>query len=298
MSNFARRRKANTATNTEAPATDEQEPSEAAATTEEAPATRTRSRASRVQSSSTQAKAPTAKKATGARFTQSAAQIRDKVDREKERNAGRREPMRFFLKKNTAEQIIILDSEVTCGVHEHTMKVGGNWQTVPCIKDYDTCPACHTGDNSSYVVMLTVLKFSEKEGKEVIYKNLLPIKPTQTEMFFRLLDQHGSLRGMVVEMKRGGDDNAPRIGSPMFVEKLSEEDIKAEFMLDAPKKTQKGEVYQEVDYFTVPFNYEEVLPMYTPEDMQNRWGFELPEGSTANARRELAEADNSDEIPF
>lgn len=261
--------------------------------------TSTRQRFARNRSATSTSASAAAKPASGSQFRKTSEVIRRNVEAEKERASSDRSPYRFRLKKGESSQIIIVDSEPNFAVHEHVVKVGNQWQNITCINEYDTCPVCLTNDKPSYVVMMTCLTLAQNDkGEDVTYKNLLAVKSSQTDIFFRYLDQFGSLRGTVFEMKRGTADTSASIGEPMYIDRISEENFLEEFTLPEPKKNQKGEVYMETNYYTTPFNYEEIFPALTKLDICRKYGFSLPSGSSEVARRELVNADSVEDIPL
>lgn len=64
---------------------------------------------------------------------------------------------RFWLENDSAAKVTWLDTP-SFFLHEHNLKINGRWGNYEtCLKDFDTCPICESGQASSYIVVGTVI---------------------------------------------------------------------------------------------------------------------------------------------
>jgi hypothetical protein len=115
----------------------------------------------------------------------------------------------FHLKADESAIIVFVD-ETSFGIHQHDLKVGDNWSTIVCTKDFVPCPICARGNKSKYVVYYTVIDtrpYTNKKGETTKFRKcLLPAKGTTAQM--RIADEamslkkKGGLTGAVIVMKR------------------------------------------------------------------------------------------------
>lgn len=172
-------------------------------------------------------------------------------------------PFRFYVPVGETREIIIVDDEPDFFRNEHNLKNprSGRFDLfVPCIDEHANCPACAVSDKPGYFAMyLTIVDltpYTTRNDEEVEFsKKLLVVKLTQQKKITRLLEQHGTLRGMKLAMTRDGDKDAA-IGNDIdFIELIDEEELE-EYIYDYEDKD--GKVI-EIDC-SVPYDYEEIFP--------------------------------------
>lgn len=172
-------------------------------------------------------------------------------------------PFRFYVPVGETREIIIIDEEPDFFRSEHTLKnpASGRFDlVVPCIDEHANCPACAVSDKPSYFAMylsvIDLTPYVNRQDEEVEFsKKLLVVKLTQQKKITRLLEQHGTLRGMKLAMTRDGDKDAA-IGNDIdFIEFVDEEELE-EYIYDYEDR--EGKVV-EVDC-TEPYDYEEIFP--------------------------------------
>ncbi len=105
-------------------------------------------------------------------------------------NKGGFQPLRFFLKPDTEERIIILDEDLHSfmGNEHHLKHANGKWGNFQsCCNQFADCPICENyPDHPSYrVLILSVIvqrAWTDSKGNEHAYSRmLLPIKQGQHE---------------------------------------------------------------------------------------------------------------------
>ena len=139
-------------------------------------------------------------------------------------------PFRFWLKKGEGCELVILDNSVEEGfaIREYNLQGSdgkyGNYER--SFEDLGIeCPISKKYGAQSYLVLfLTVLVkkewTSKKTGETHAYsKMLLPIKRGQFAKF-RKMDaiaqkNHGTLRGVMLSLERGTDDQSFSTGEPV-----------------------------------------------------------------------------------
>lgn len=139
---------------------------------------------------------------------------------------------RFRLQKDSGAKIVFVDSEGFY-IWEHNLNVGGKWGNfITCVKDFDSpCDVCLTGKRSTHTAYYTVIdtrEFIRQDGTKV--KNRKILFPAKGTMIYQLEDmkkRHGSLAGMVFEVKRFSADGEPNCGSVLT--KLGKINIKKKF---------------------------------------------------------------------
>ncbi|KRW94269.1 hypothetical protein [Paracoccus sp. MKU1] len=167
---------------------------------------------------------------TGMSGAQTSTAINQQVE---QRRAEARErgyfPNRYYLRPtpgNTGQdhigQIIILDAEPGPRYWEHALtdsRTGRKSNFEPCPKEFDNCPLCppNGSDESYWVMLLTVLNlkgyYNRNTGQHVHpTKELLAVKVSQHQVFDRLYQNHGTLRGLQLTMIRDGN-RSPSIGN-------------------------------------------------------------------------------------
>uniref|UniRef100_A0A6M3M8K1 Uncharacterized protein n=1 Tax=viral metagenome TaxID=1070528 RepID=A0A6M3M8K1_9ZZZZ len=122
-----------------------------------------------------------------------------------------RGPRRFHLPNDTSAKITFLDTPGFF-LWEHNLQLGGKWfNYFTCLKDFDTCPLCESGDNASYILVGTVIdhsSYTADDGtKYVNQKKLFVAKGKARQNLLRQIERRdGDLKGCVYEMARGSSN--------------------------------------------------------------------------------------------
>jgi hypothetical protein len=138
------------------------------------------------------------------------------------------------------------------------------------------CPLCAQGDNQPRLIcVFTVIdhrpyeiKMGPKAGKVVQnQRRLFVVTPTSLGFFRKLAAHQKGLTGLQITASRSNAQKAPSIGDSFFpIQKYSKEEL-----IELLGKDEKGVPQWE------PFNYEEVMPIYTADQMA-----EMGIGSASN----------------
>jgi hypothetical protein len=205
-----------------------------------------------------------------------------KMREEEERNAARREaarsgslmPFRFFCPAGETREVIIVDDQPDFFRYEHNLKDRrtGKWNVfTACINEDANCPVCEVSDRPSYFALyLTVIDLtpydSEKHGYVEWSKKLLVVKSMQQKKVMRLLERHGTLRGMRVSLTRDSDKDASIGNDIEFIEFVPEEELDAyvsEFEVDRDGKKEIVEVVGSEVY-----DYEQLFPPQSEQSLR------------------------------
>lgn len=192
--------------------------------------------------------------------------------------------------------IILLDDVMGPSYWEHVLRNSrtGRYDVIePCPKEFDNCPICPPAGEreSGYVSLLSALningytiKGGARAGQHIpITKELLVPWAADHAFFIELAKEHGGLRGIQLTMTRGQKSD-PRIGTPSFVGKFTDEEIEAFIKAQGmwtPKVTQEGEKLEEEDWLMHSFRYAEFLHKPSGADLRARYsGTGQPTGGT------------------
>jgi hypothetical protein len=201
-------------------------------------------------------------------------------------NRKRYMPQRWRLKKGESKTLVIVDEQFTFAMREHNLKGSDGWfHQHRCIADYDSCPICALPDNRPYdCVILTVLDTTpwEKDGVTHDYtKRYLALKKGDYEKFKTIAStQNNQLRGIVLEMSRGWGEKDSANGVPSFVNKLSEEELIE--MFGSPEKKYPSGFTVPANSALAPFNYEDIFPIPTRDELAKVTGAGPRPGSEAD----------------
>ncbi len=239
-----------------------------------------------------------------------AAKNQEEIERKK--NAGG-SVLRFYVKAGEECEIIVLDKSLDDCVafYEHNSQdSNGKWGIYePCLKDLGVeCPICATGNNSYYVMMLSVLvlkEFTTKSGQVIKQsKMLLPIKMGQFDILRRLeaaaKKECGTMRGMYLLMARSKADKSPRIGEPAILDDgkmydmLTEEELEDEYGHDAVVGQDKKTILRPENFDITPYDYEKLFPK---PDIRAANGGKPPTGSLDEALGEFNESTGGESSP-
>lgn len=187
------------------------------------------------------------------------------------RKARTYEPHRFYVPVGETREIIIVDEEPDFFRNEHNLRNPSTKRFdlfTPCIDESANCPVCAASDKPAYFAMyLTVIDttpFETRAGDEVEWsKKLLVVKPAQQKKIARLLEQHGTLRGMRLAMTRDGDKDAAIGNDIEFIDFVSEDEL-ADYVDEYTDKD--GEVHEVIG--DEPFDYEAIYPDMTEKQLK------------------------------
>lgn len=205
--------------------------------------------------------------------------VLDRIDEEQTKQTARKEarqatfgaPRRFFVMPGESREIVIVDEGLSFARHEHALK---NRETnrydlfVPCLDEHCNCPACadHPDSRAYFAVYLTILDLTPYEtadGTQVEWsKKLLVAKPTQQKKLARLFNQHGTLRGMVLQVTRDGEKDAAIGNDIEFIEFMPEEEL-LEYETTYTDRDKK--VHEIIGH--EPVDYEDVFPEMSEEQV-------------------------------
>lgn len=201
-------------------------------------------------------------------------------------------PFRFFCVPGETRQIVVVDDELQFFRFEHALqdKRSGKYDNfVPCIREHMDCPACSVDSREPYFAMyLTIIDltpYEARNGDTVEWsKKLLVVKPMQQKKFIRLFEQHGTMRGMILDMTRDGDKDAV-IGNDIAFIDFMEEDELAEYETEYVDKENKA--HEIIGHEA--FDYDVLFPEMTEQQIAalsgGKSGTAL--GSRERTRRDL-----------
>ena len=202
----------------------------------------------------------------------------------KQRRASSGGPSRLWLKPDSSAKVVFLDTPKFF-FHEHNLKLNNKWGNYfTCLKDFDTCPICESGEHSSYCLVGTVIdtrQWEDKDGNS--HKNEKRLFVAKGKARQRLLKQierrDGDLRLAVLECSRGTGSTESSVGEDYeFLGKLPVAKVKK--LLPAGEKASE---------FFKPFNYEELFKPKSKEELRKLMGAPDPVG--ANDDDALSEDD-------
>lgn len=171
--------------------------------------------------------------------------------------------VRFWMKEGEERTITFLDGGLTEDglldipmYYEHTVQVAGQWTQFVCIAEEEPCPLCESGDNAQLVGALSVIDhtgyFSKKQEKQIQNIRRLYIAPrTVIKKLQKLAAKRGGLAGLTFDVTRT-EAKAARVGD----------------LLDFQGKTDVKELQETFGEEAQPFNYEEVLPHASGDELR------------------------------
>lgn len=255
----------------------------------------------------TRAQGPAASGYTGAAGM---SRVEQEIEAQEQRRAARASqqnmPFRVWMPLGSEREVIICDEQPNFFRYEHCMMdpQTGKWNLFTgCTKEVDNCPVCiQTGRESYYAMYLTVIDLSEytdRQGNvQEFSRKLMVVKSAQQRKFIRKYQQEGSLRGAIYLLIREGE-KSPQIGSDQeFQEYMEEDDLLA---YTREYQTQDGQMHTEECH--QPYDYTELFPPVTSEELRAIVGGEAQPGSIEEAQQEFSQDDweqdgEEDDIPF
>lgn len=212
-------------------------------------------------------------------------------------------PRRFWMRPGAETEVIFLDSEGFY-FYEHDHKVAGkfgNFET--CIVDMgQACAFCDGGYRRSYVCAFTVIdltQFTTKTGQLVTAsKKLYVVKGTAIKKLIRKRDaQNGDLRFAKLHIFRDGPKDNSSGSDFDFVERLTEEQVKA-------LRPTSGNFVVPENEWTQPYNYYDVFAPKSEIELRRILGQAPPAGAEDDpvlntpSTTETASVEDDDSIPF
>jgi len=195
-----------------------------------------------------------------------------KVAVEKKKAAVGQKPWNVIVPVGGKLTVYLLDEGEPFATYEHLNYGGTKTQRgrdLPCIQDgSEPCPIClQSGKEGTYVMYLTAIipretytKKGDKSPTTRLYqKKLLQIKIKMANVWQRIYEEHGTFRGLVVELIRDGKLDPISGNEVRFVRKLPEAKIKQYATgFDVNDKDAKDYIIKaEVDKV---FDYEKFFP--------------------------------------
>lgn len=205
---------------------------------------------------------------------------------------------RFWIKDGGETQITFLDGTLLPDGRldaptfwEHQIRVPNSKMRhhYVCVKEYEPCPICDSGETPALVVAFTIVDHSEytdKNGKLHRHnKSLFVCKRDTFKRLQKIAQKRGGLAGITFDVSRTGDKSAA-VGSDFdFVDKINLADPKA---VRAQAKEWGLDDLQ-------PINYEEVFVYRDAKTLRAEFGFGGA-GSVVGAQDVAEVVDVSDEI--
>ena len=227
-------------------------------------------------------------------------------------NTERRLPFNFFLKPNESAKIVLLDYSVEGdGVNDHGLwlmhehifahPVSGKWPIYEtCSHSIDGyCPICTgevtgTPDVPKYHLVMSILDTTEyinkQTGEKIPYsRKLVRFKSSvksehnhmmrMTELLKGVMEEHGTLRGVMLNMARPDDKMSPSHGLPTIIPKsggrsfakISDKKFMETFGHPEIKSKDGKTVLYEANEKTTPFDYLKHFPKPSADDIAERY---------------------------
>jgi len=213
------------------------------------------------------------------------------VDEEAKARQAARGPLRFWLEPDSSAKVTFLDTP-SFFIYEHNLQLDGKWGNYfTCLKDFDTCPLCESGDRSSFAVVGTVIShkpWKDRDGN--VHKNtkmLFVARGKARDRVKKQIERRKDLKFCLYEISRGSSKNESSVGEDFeFIRKLSQKTLL--------KLVPEGEDPKE---WLRPFDYEEVLAPKDPAELRKLVGLEDPVGSGEEIEDDPF-ADDDDDFPF
>ena len=223
---------------------------------------------------------------------------------------------RFWLKAGEEAEIVLLDEGKGFFIHEYEIFDSARrkmfYETVRPDSEYDPLQALVGVDgrfkDPYYVMYLTCIDltpYTDKNGNERTYtKKLIPIKRVQMKKFRRLLEKHGTYRGLVLRMIRD-DNKQAKIGDPEWVDpddfreegaaemgqKLLTEDELLDYFGHEAYIGQDGKtVLKEENADCYAYSYKDVLKPSPTEELCRTWNAPMNVGSAQANQQMMNEA--------
>ena len=196
-------------------------------------------------------------------------------------------PSRFWLKPGTSAKVTFLDTEGFY-FHEHNLKINGKWGNFyTCLKDFNECPICESGDTSGYVCAYTIIDHSEYESQKSgkIFKNqkrLLVVRPAVMNKLARRRESlEGNLTHGLFLFSRDKKEECNTGEDIEFLKRLPVESI-------LKFKPKEGNISDE-DWLK-PFDYMQLFAPKSVDELRKIVGQNPPVGADNYSAREATAA--------
>lgn len=227
--------------------------------------------------------------------------MKEKAKVEETKQKERRERgniFRYFIKRGTEADLVILDDQLDFAINEHTIydPRDKSREHVSCPKDWEVCPICqlaHKDKNSVYkdsvyTAFLTVLDltpWTDKQGVEHEYSvRLLPLKGEVRTRFFKYAERYETLRGLRITMIRDEGEKSAATGTPFEVVKQYDEAKMVKLFGHPAVKSRDGKELVAENGRLQPVDYGKMFPIPDGEDLRKRYGGDPVPGSAAERR--------------
>lgn len=203
-----------------------------------------------------------------------------------------KEPFRFFCEVGQTREIVVVDYEPAFFRNEHALqhpKTKRYNLFLPCIDEVANCPVCSVDTKQAYFGMyLTIIDltpFVNSRDEEVLWtKKMLVVKLSQQKIIARLFEQHGTLRGMILQMSRDAKLDASIGNDIQFIEFMSEEDLAT---YETEYEDNDGNLHEV--YGNEPFDYDEIYPDLSEDQLAQLAGIKgADEGRAVRSSRASA----------
>ena len=240
------------------------------------------------------------------------------AQRQEDRRNRRNLPWRLWVPWQGSEEdrtrdVVILDSSIDeCPVfYEHALpdpnNDGKRTDFQLCIKEQEHCPLCERHGDSHYVQMLSVIEVfkqpvTTRDGRTISHsKRLLPLK-WSSQPWFRTMcrdTMKGNMRGTYVILTRENNERSPSIGTPRHFDEDVEmgdgsivkrivrydEDQIIQSFGHPEVRNQQGQLVKQANSDCYPYDYEDLFPTPTAEELRRRYGGIVPAGSREEVER-------------
>ncbi|CAO3460748.1 hypothetical protein [Azospirillum argentinense] len=135
-------------------------------------------------------------------------------------------PGRFWVAKNSAREIVILDGDFGPRIREHRWfdAAARQYVTELCVGESEPCPLCARAEvyGRSYVALpLTVADLGAPETEDA--RRILAVRAKTEGPYLALRRAYGGLRGLRLSMTRG--DEFEETGTPTLLEAHTEDEV-------------------------------------------------------------------------
>lgn len=207
------------------------------------------------------------------------------------RKAQMNEPYRASVPVGETREFVICDEVIDFYRFEHNFKDHeGKWtRHSGCVKEYDDCPGCRVlakeGTYCMYLTVIDLTPYTSRRGETVPFsRKLYVVKGPQQKKMLRMAEREGNLRGLIIACTRDGEKE-PRTGNDIeIVERMSEEDMQT-YVREWTDKENKVHVE---NCFEV-YDYEQIFPPVTTDDLRKIFGGAPTPGSRAANREALGD---------
>lgn len=145
--------------------------------------------------------------------------------------------------------------------YEHNVYMNGRWGNhFVCLAAETSCPICESGESNAGLVGVAtvvdhtpyVIKSGDRKGEEIKDQRKLFVCPRGTvKLLHKIAKKRGGLAGVTLDVSRSGK-KAARVGD----------------MFDFVAKTDMKKIREKLGEETEPFDYGEVLPYVSEEDLR------------------------------